>query len=176
MILYPDKCFYICKIYKCFDIILSDNIKKLLAFECEVLGITVEFKLTALGIRNNYLRTLQVNLIHLQGLSFILIRNRYNFFIILFFSKESYCRLSSTSCSRFSNHLHSNVQGRLKMVYSDYDANFRELLEIANENTILVKAPIPQLSTNCLSVFDHLVGLALKCLIQDHEHLNISPQ
>ena len=90
MILYPDKCFYICKIYKCFDIILSDNIKKLLAFECEVLGITVEFKLTALGIRNNYLRTLQVNLIHLQGLSFILIRNRYNFFIILFFSKESY--------------------------------------------------------------------------------------
>ena len=174
MILYPDKCFYICKIYKCFDIILADNIKKLLAFECEVLGITVEFKLTALVIRNNYLRTLQINLI--QGLSFILVRNRYNFFIILFFSKESYCRLSSTSCSRFSNHLHSNVQGRLKMVYSDYDANFRELLEIANENTILVKAPIPQLSTNCLSVFDHFVGLALKYLIQDHEHLNVSPQ
>ena len=60
------------------------------------------------------------------------------------------------------------------MVYSDYDANFRELLEIANENTILVKAPIPQLSTNCLSVFDHFVGLALKGLNHLIMEINLS--
>ena len=98
---------------------------------------------------------MQTNWTHWQELLQIwIIIILYNSF---FKEQLSYCPLIWTFCSRRSNHLINKLQERaLRIAYNDFNPNFSELLEIANESTIHIR------NLKCLltEVYKFLNGLS----------------
>ena len=140
------------------DLILEDSTKIPTAEEDVVVGVTIDDRLTLHNHLKNLCKKIANKLNALTRIAPYLDHNQIRLIYNSFFKGQlSYCPLIWTFCSRRSNHLINKLQERaLRIAYNDFNPNFSELLEIANESTIHIR------NLKCLltEVYKFLNGLS----------------